>query len=117
MKILYDPERRLGFLEDSVMRTRWQRAQKKLRRARWPCTRRPIGPPHRGHTLLPYTSRCFLSAKIRRSSRKRKENALASETIARSFRSEMLRTLANGLTRVLNNTSFLMMLPTPAKIA
>jgi hypothetical protein len=62
-------------------------------------------------------SRCFRNANILRSSRNRNENTLASATIARSLRSERLRTLANGLVRVLNNTSFLMMLPTPAKIA
>jgi hypothetical protein len=104
-------------VEDPLMRTRWHLAQKKLRRARWPCTRRSILPPQRGQTLRRYTSRFWRSEKMRRSSRKRKENVRASATMALSFVSEMLRTLANGLTRVLKSTSFLMMLPTPAKMA
>ena len=45
------------------------------------------------------------------------ENTRASAMIDRSFRSEIFPTARNGLVRVRNSTSFLMMFPTPAKIA
>lgn len=94
----------------------WQRAQKNLRRRVLPRQHLLIGPPQAGQVQRVCTCQCFLSTNARIQARSSKLYPPVCAISWPGLRGGRSPARVAGCTRMRTSTSFLMMLPTPAKI-